>query len=152
MSNRDQYLITWLEGCPQKANTDSRMTWLEGCRQKTNTDSRMTWLEGCRQKTNTDSRMKYKREVYLMYWLTKIAYKTKINSQLTQHSVVYFACSKQKLGILIDMKDLYLSRTFSDILSPTHYPSIKILLGYVFLYWGRSEYPWWEIGTLSMRY
>ena len=55
MSNKDQYLITWLEGCPQKPNTDSRMTWLEGCRQKTNTDSRRHGLKAADKKLTPTS-------------------------------------------------------------------------------------------------
>ena len=50
MSNRDQYLITWPEGCRQKTNTGSRMTWFEGCRQKTSTDSRRYGLKAADKK------------------------------------------------------------------------------------------------------
>ena len=59
-----------------------------------------------------------------------------MNSQLTQHSATYFAFSKQKLGILTDMQDPYVSTTSSDTLSPTYWPNIKTLLGYVFSFWG----------------
>ena len=104
--------------------------------------------------------MKYIGDASLLYWLlkckyqdpTRMLYKTKINLQLTQNSAVCFACSKQKLGILIDIQDLYQSKTPSDTLSATHCLNIKILLGYVFLSWVGPESLRWEIGTLLMRY
>ena len=68
----------------------------------------------------------------------KYTHKTKINSQLTERSAFFFACSKQKLGILTNMQDPYVSRTSIDTLSPTNWLKIKVLLGYVFLSRGRT--------------
>ena len=62
-----------------------------------------------------------------------------------QHGTVCFAWFKQKLGILTDTQDPYLTTTSNDTPSPPPWWNIEWLLGYTFLSKVEPESLRWEI-------
>ena len=62
-----------------------------------------------------------------------------------QHGTVCFAWFKQKLGILTDTQDPYLTTTSNDTPSPPPWSNIEWLLGYTFLSKVEPESLRWEI-------
>ena len=76
----------------------------------------------------------------------------KINSKLSQHRTVCFACSSEILGILTNMQEPYIATT-SRTLFHQHIGRASKYSSDMFSYPGvRPQSLWGEIGTFMMRY